>query len=412
MICRPLQELPCLNENLEGSLLCMSQTKKKQRLRYGEENTPHEFIQHLSPPRKQPRLCGKGKENAFVLARRPRKSRESTAGLSWDSLPDELLLGILSRLSLQDLLRTSRVCKRWHRVAFDEFLWRSVDLVGKAQLDAELGQVLSAGVLRLRCPHVCIGQPSFKNTEPLRVNHMDLSGCTVQTSVLEDILSRCRRLQNLSLEGLELSDKILQYLAQNTELIRLNLCGSAGFSPDSLAEMLQSCTQLQELNVSWCDFSSEHVQAISNNISPNVTQLNISGYRQKMTMDDAKNLVERCPNLSVLDLSDSVLVTTDSFVFLQQMSSLRHLALSRCYQIHPAALIDFEKFTQLKTLEVFGLIQDSYLPILSKKLPHIQINTQPFSSVARPTSAGRKDRTLWGMHCRLAYKPNPHSHDS
>ncbi|XP_036443934.1 S-phase kinase-associated protein 2 isoform X2 [Colossoma macropomum] len=402
---RPLQELPCLNENLEGSLLCMSQTKRKERPCYGEENTPHELIQHWSPPRKQPRPCGKGKENAFVLARRPRKSRDSAAGLCWDSLPDELLLGIFSRLSLQDLLRTSRVCKRWHRLAFDESLWHSVDLVGKAQLDAELGQVLTAGVLRLRSPHVCIGQPGFKNADLLRVQHMDLSSCTVQTSVLEDILSRCRRLQNLSLEGLILSDSILHSLAQNVELVRLNLCGCAGFSPESLAEMLQSCTQLEEVNMSWCDFSSQHVQAIATNVPSSVTQLNISGYRQNMTMEDVKNLVERCPNLTNLDLSDSVLVTTDSFPFLQQLSSLRHLALSRCYQIHPAALIHFEKFEKLQTLEVFGLIQDSYLPILSKGLPHIQINTQPFSSVARPTSATRKDRTLWGMHCRLVYKP-------
>lgn len=65
---------------------------------------------------------------------------------------------------------------------------------------------------------------------------------------------------------------------------------------------------------------------------------------------------------------------------------------------------DVEKFPNLQTLEVFGLIQDSYLAILCKGLPHIQINTQPFSTVARPTAATKKDRTLWGMHCRLQYK--------
>lgn len=199
---RPLQELPCLSENLDGSLLCTSQSKaKKRQCVYGDvlhaENTPNELIQHWSPPRKQPRSCTKGKENAFVLGRRPRRSRD-TAGrchlstyhrggfynsdiwfkenqsvtdwmslkhvlsdlfgafvfkiflliylyswealdpsatlciltkgksgcscfvsgaLCWDTLPDELLLGIFSRLSLQDLLRTSRVCKRWHRLA-------------------------------------------------------------------------------------------------------------------------------------------------------------------------------------------------------------------------------------------------------------------------------------------------------
>ncbi|KAI5096567.1 S-phase kinase-associated protein 2, partial [Silurus meridionalis] len=407
---RPLQELPCLSENLDGSLLCMSQSKAKKRpCVYGEglqsENTPHELIQHWSPPRKQPRPCAKGKENGFVLARRPRRSRDAAGVLCWDTLPDELLLGIFSRLSLQDLLRTSRVCKRWHRLAFDESLWHSADLVGKAQLNGELGQVLTAGVSRLRCPHSCIGDPCFKNTQPLRIQHLDLSSCTVETSVLEDILSRCRRLQNLSVEGLVLSDPILQSLSKNTELVRLNLCGCTGFSADSLTEMLQSCNKVEELNVSWCNFSSEHVQAVVNSVPSTITQLNISGYRQNLTMEDVKALVERCPNLTHLDLSDSVLVTVDSFPFLQQLSSLSHLALSRCYQIHPAALIEFEKYETLQNLEVFGLIQDNSLPILSKGLPRIQINTQPFSTVARPTAAARKDRTLWGMHCRLVYKP-------
>lgn len=48
---------------------------------------------------------------------------------------------------------------------FDESLWNSADLVGKAQLNSELGQVLTAGVSRLRCPHSCIGEPCFKNTQ-------------------------------------------------------------------------------------------------------------------------------------------------------------------------------------------------------------------------------------------------------
>uniref|UniRef100_A0A4W5Q453 S-phase kinase-associated protein 2 n=1 Tax=Hucho hucho TaxID=62062 RepID=A0A4W5Q453_9TELE len=408
---RSLQDFPCLNENLEGSMLSLSQKSKwKKRQYFGEcldtENTPHELIQQWSPPHKQPVVC-KGKENEdnqFVLARRPRTRREFS-GLSWDSLPDELLLGILSCLPLQDLLRMSRVCKRWHRLAFDESLWHSVDLVGKAQLDQALGQMLTVGVLGLRCPHTCIGEPCFTHTQHLHVHHMDLSSCTVTTLVLDDIISRCRLLENLSLEGLELSDHIVQSLSQNTELVRLNLCGCSGFSPDSLSQILKSCLRLEELNLSWCDFSTDHVKAVVSNIPSNITQLNLSGYRQNLTMEDVKDLVERCPNLVNLDLSDSVLMTTSSFPILQKLRSLRHLALSRCYQIHPAALADFEKFPELQTLEVYGLVQDTYLPILSKGLPRLQINTRPFSGVARPTEATRRDRTMWGMTCRLVFRP-------
>lgn len=44
---------------------------------------------------------------------------------------------------------------------FDESLWQSVDLEGKVRLGNALGQVLSAGALRLRCPHTSIGEPCF-----------------------------------------------------------------------------------------------------------------------------------------------------------------------------------------------------------------------------------------------------------
>ncbi|KAJ8260932.1 hypothetical protein COCON_G00166550 [Conger conger] len=392
-------------------MLTLSQkcnSKKRASFQEGVdyENTPQGLIQQWSPPHKLPCVPAKDKENEahFVLAKRPRRRKEPT-GLSWDSLPDELLLGILSCLPLQDLLATSRVCKRWHRLAFDESLWHSVDLSGKVQVDVALQQVLSVGAVGLRCPRSCITESFFLKARCLRVQHLDLSSCTVSPLVLEDLLSHCRQLRDLSLEGLLLSDSILQSLSRNARLVRLNLCGCSGISAQPLREMLQGCARLEELNVSWCDFDSSHVKAVVEHITSSVVQLNISGYRQNFTMEDVKALVERCPNLTHLDLSDSVQVTVESFPILQQLSSLKHLSLSRCYQIQPATLIGLEKLPELKTLEVFGLVQDSYLPVLKETLPRVHINTCCFSSVARPTPAGRRDRSMWGATCRLAFRP-------
>lgn len=330
-------------------------------------------------------------------------------GACWDRLPDELLLRILSCLSLKDLLRTSRVCKRWHQLSFDESLWQSVDLEAKVRLGNALGQVLSAGAQRLRCPHTSIEGPQFSHKEKLRVQHMDLSGCMVAPEIVHDITSRCTKLQNLSLEGLALSDGIIQSLAQNPQLVRLNLSGCSGFSAKPLAEMLKSCTRLRELNISWCDFTRDHVRAVVNNVTPSINQLNLSGYRQNTYLEDVRCLVERCPKLVNLDLSDSVLLTVDSFPVLQQLPSLRALGLSRCYQILPAALLYFEQFPRLETLEVFGLLQDpNDLSGVAKELPHLRINTQRFTTIARPSPSARSllsTATLWGLTCRLVYRP-------
>ncbi|KAM8973543.1 F-box/LRR-repeat protein 12-like [Pelodytes ibericus] len=47
-------------------------------------------------------------------------------GMSW--LPDSVLLEVLSFLSVRDLIRSRRVCKRWKRLVMDKSLWRHVDL--------------------------------------------------------------------------------------------------------------------------------------------------------------------------------------------------------------------------------------------------------------------------------------------
>lgn len=43
-----------------------------------------------------------------------------------------------------------------------------------------------------------------------RVQHMDLSNSVINVSNLHGILSECSKLQNLSLEGLQLSDPIVK----------------------------------------------------------------------------------------------------------------------------------------------------------------------------------------------------------
>uniref|UniRef100_A0A8D3AFM0 S-phase kinase-associated protein 2 n=1 Tax=Scophthalmus maximus TaxID=52904 RepID=A0A8D3AFM0_SCOMX len=410
----PLQELPCLS--LRGSMLSRSHRGMNKRKSGGEEGlgtecTPTELIlQQRSPRHKHQRLgCSRGKENDcghFVLARRSRRKKETPSGISWDHLPDELLLRIFFCLPLQDLLRTSAVCRRWHRLAFDESLWLSVDLEGLTDTGAALQRVLTTGVRRLRCPRSFVEQPHFTGSGPLQIVQLDLSSSIVSTSALESVVGRCRLLERLSLEGLQLSDNIINSLALNQNLEQLNLSGCSGVSADALADMFRSCCSIEQLNVSWCEFNSDHVKSVVHNLGAGVTELNLSGYRESLTLDDVKVLVGRCPRIQTLDLSDSTLLMADSFPVLAQLKNLLHLSLSRCYHIHLAALTDLgTTFPLLVLLDVFGLVQDGQLPSLKKELPRVSINSRPFSGVARPTPAGRfvGDRAMWGGGCRLRF---------
>ncbi|XP_056259720.1 S-phase kinase-associated protein 2 [Seriola aureovittata] len=413
----PLQDLPCFS--LQGSMLshCNRTNKRKSRGCLSEgldtECTPTELIQQWSPRHKHQRLISKGKENDcnhFVLARRSRRKKDSTSGISWDHLPDELLLKILFYLPLQDLLRMSTVCKRWHRLVFDESLWHSLDLEGLTHMDAALQRVLKTGVRRLRCPRSFMEELHFTVSGSLQMVQMDLSSSIIPTSALESIICQCRLLEHLSLEGLRLSDAIINSLSKNLNLVQLNLSGCSGFSAAALADMLRSCSSIEQLNISWCEFNSDHVKSVINNLSSGVTHLNLSGYRESLMLDDVKVLVERCPHIQTLDLSDSTQLMADSFPVFAQLKNLLHLSLSRCYHIHLAALTDLGKtLPTLCLLDVFGLVQDGHLPSLKKEMPHVSINSRPFSGVARPTPSSRlvgflNDRTMWNRKCRLRFR--------
>ncbi|KAM9841541.1 S-phase kinase-associated protein 2 [Aulostomus maculatus] len=412
----PLQDRPCLS--LQGPLSSQSKgtIKRKSRGSLSEgldiECTPTELIQQWSPGHKHQCINSKGKENCgeqFVLFKRSRRRKESVSGISWDHLPDELLLRILFCLPLQDLLRASVVCKRWHRLAFDESLWHSVDLGGLTHMGSALQQVLTTGVRRLRCPRAFIEKLHITDTSTLPMVQMDLSSSIVSTSALEVIVCRCRLLECLSLEGLQLSDTIVSALAQNPSLLQLNLSGCSGFSAAALGHMLKSCSRIDQLNISWCSFDNDHVKSVVGNVSSSVTQLNLGGYRESLGLDDVKVLVERCPSITTLDLSDSTQLMADCFPVLSQLKHLVHLSLSRCYHIHLAALTDLKKtLPKLHMLDVFGLVHDSHLPTMKKESPLVSFNSKPFSSVARPTPASligcSSEGTMWNRKCRLRLK--------
>uniref|UniRef100_A0A5F5PI00 S-phase kinase associated protein 2 n=1 Tax=Equus caballus TaxID=9796 RepID=A0A5F5PI00_HORSE len=366
-----LQEIPDQSSNVTTSFTWGWDSSKTCELLSGmgvsalekeevdSENIPQELLSNLghpqSPPRK--RLKSKGNDKDFVIVRRPKLNRENFPGVSWDSLPDELLLGIFSCLCLPELLKVSSVCKRWYHLAFDESLWQTLDLTGRNLHPDAIGRLLSRGVVAFRCPRSFIDQPLVEH---------------------------------------------FSNLAQNSNLVRLNLSGCSGFSESALKTLLSSCSRLDELNLSWCyDFTEKHVQVAVAHVSETITQLNLSGYRKNLQRSDVSTLVGRCPNLVHLDLSDSVMLKNDCFPEFYQLNYLQHLSLSRCYDIIPETLLELGEIPTLKTLQVFGIVPDGTLQLLKEALPHLQINCSHFTTIARPTVGNKKNQEIWGIRCRL-----------
>ncbi|XP_048451230.1 S-phase kinase-associated protein 2 isoform X2 [Rhincodon typus] len=331
------------------------------RLIEEKTNKAAEPSDRAAPP-KRPRSC-RGKENQvhnFLVSKRFRKSAHSSSGVScsWGELPDELLLVIFRFLSLPHLLKASRVSKRWYRLAFDKSLWYSVDLSKGNLSPGTVGQVLGAGVVVFRSPCSFLGDPMFKDERAI---------------------------------------------AGSEDLLCLNLSGCSCFGAQALSQMLRSCSRLDELNISWCKFSSQHIQAIVSQIPDSVTQLNISGYRRSLHNSDVEALCRRCPWMTDLDLSDSTMLTPGCFSALHSLSHLQHLGLSRCHEISLTSLVALGEIATLKTLNIYGLVRDSM--VNGKDLiPQIKINTFPLTSIGRPTPSYGKLQTIWGITCRLGLR--------
>ncbi|KAB7498143.1 S-phase kinase-associated protein 2 [Armadillidium nasatum] len=110
-------------------------------------------------------------EDFFVFKRR--KIDAISGEDKFNKLTEEVVLMVFQWLPKFMLARCAQVCKRWKRLAFDETLWRKLDLGAKTLNPGVVGRVLQRGTYFLRlakaeisspifCPNFIIFQPTHK----------------------------------------------------------------------------------------------------------------------------------------------------------------------------------------------------------------------------------------------------------
>lgn len=77
----------------------------------------------------------------------------------FNRMSDELILSVFRWLPKFMLARSAQVCRRFKRLAFDETLWRRLDLGGKTLKPGVVGRVILRGstILRLAKAEVSAG---------------------------------------------------------------------------------------------------------------------------------------------------------------------------------------------------------------------------------------------------------------
>ncbi|XP_008293504.1 F-box/LRR-repeat protein 12 [Stegastes partitus] len=132
-----------------------------------------------------------------------------------DYFPENILIDVLSYLSVRELVRAGRVCKRWKRLVKDQRLWRTVDLTAWKGVTSRILWVLLRQYLGcgLRC---------------LRLRGLLLSargGTFLSESWLKALSTKCPRLSKLYLLHADLrSLPNCQILPPSLQVLELRGC--------------------------------------------------------------------------------------------------------------------------------------------------------------------------------------------
>ncbi|XP_045136945.1 S-phase kinase-associated protein 2-like [Portunus trituberculatus] len=370
----------------------------------------HKVLQHVNQNvRNQDFLTENSTSSTEFFVYKRRKLDNFSGDDKFNRMSDELILAVLRWLPKFMLARCAQVSRRWKRLAFDESLWRRLDLGGKTLKPGVVGRVILRGCVILRLAKAEVGTPIFSpqlqhlpTLLPVRskLQYLDLSMAVIQPQALEELLSVCFDLKKLSLEHCTLTQSVCSYIAKNASLETLNLAMCYGLCHSYIVEILTQCKRLHCLNLAWTGLSSEDLRVICRRFPASLERLNLSGCRNTLSDSHVRLLSEQSSGLVELDVSDATQLTASAVSsIIKHLTRAEYLAFSRCYAIQPDTYLELKAMPNLLYLDLYGILNDSALNTLRQSLQHIKINKYLFSSVARPT-VGIRRTSVWGLRVR------------
>lgn len=363
---------------------------------------PAETLQNMSNNASLRKFMSLVNDERFFLYRK--RSTKIFLEDHFGKLSDEVILHIFRFMPKKALIRCSQVSKRFKRISLDETLWTRLDLSCRSLRDGALGRVISRGTVILRLAQTHISHPVFQpgsidHSFETKLSFLDLSMCSIENATLCELLSRCRSLRKLSLENVPVNTECCREIASNVNLEALNLAMCEGLDTYNVTLMMKRLTKLHSLNISWTLLSRSAVDSLVTHVTPSLLRLNIAGCRLTLTDDALDKLVNRCPDLLELDLSDCSQLSSKAMTTVCKLKKLEYLSLSRCYNINVSSYLQLSDLEPLQFLDVFGLLSEQALGTLQTSFPGVGINKFMHSSVARPT-VGTRRTSIWGLRTR------------
>jgi hypothetical protein len=219
------------------------------------------------------------------------KKKMEVTLIQLQDMPDEILLKTFKCLDRKNLLRCSKVSRRFRKISQDDSLWQKVNLCRKTVPCEFLQTILKNGCKYLSLYDAKLeGRLDIKERSKLR--YLDLSFCKNVSKVYKELLTSCCNLEKLSLHSSDLfwshpnfprpmKTKVLQdFFIQNGKSLKiLNLIDCKGLTIETISTIATNCTELTELNLDGTYLSEESMNILSKNLSPKMEQLSLYGIR-------------------------------------------------------------------------------------------------------------------------------------
>ena len=298
-----------------------------------------------------------------------------------NTLPDSIIVHILSFLRYPNLVSTSGVCKRWRRLCFDSSLWR------KLWFYPSHASKVSRELVRKLVPR----RSSY-------IFSIDLEGCSqINDESIKFLARRCPNLKKLSIKTCHLvTDQGIIAIAQNCFKLLSVKFPMDNVTSKGLVAVVKNNPHLKRIFAFSRAVTQKSMDAISANCADLETLIVYESCLKEhenssidvITDNMLITLAKGCGKLKELTLRYNQILLSDlSLVCLaKKCRQLEQFVIDYCdldYKITDIGLIALANFCNVKCLHISnGQISDHSLLAISERIPTLGDLSLEFSKVS------------------------------
>lgn len=299
----------------------------------------------------------------------------------FSSLPDSVIVHILSFLRYPRLVLASRVCKRWQRLCFDSSLWRKLWFY-RSHASKVTGELIRKFVPR---------RSSY-------ILSIDLEGCSqINDDSVKYLAKNCPNLKKLSIKSCQLvTDQGIISIAQNCfKLISVKF-PMDNVTSTGLVAIIKNNPHLKRIFAFSRAVTQKTIDTLSTNCADLETLIVYESCLKEhenssidaLTDNMLINLARGCTKLKELTLRYNQILLTDlSLVYLAtKCRDLEQFVIDYCdldHKITDIGLIALANFCNVNCLHISnGQISDHSLVAIAERIPDISDLSLEFSKVS------------------------------